>query len=105
MIRDRRLCAMAVAGRQVFLLFKKGASKDSGQIPGGNIPGHDGRGNLHMAFSVSVDELDVWERWLTEQGVEIESTVSWGRGGKSLYFRDPDEHVIELATPGTWEVY
>jgi len=25
-------------------------------------------------------------------------------GGWSLYFRDPDRHLIELATPGTWSV-
>jgi len=28
----------------------------------------------------------------------------WG-GGHSIYFRDPDGHLLELATPGLWEVY
>lgn len=105
MIHDRRLCAMSVAGRQVFLLFKKGASKDDGHIPGGMIPGHDGDGTFHVAFSVAADELDTWKRRLDELGIEIESTVQWERGGTSLYFRDPDRHVIELVTPGTWEIY
>jgi catechol 2,3-dioxygenase-like lactoylglutathione lyase family enzyme len=105
MIRDRRLCAMSIAGKQAFLLFKKGASKDSGQIPGGVIPGHDGEGHLHMAFSIDRAQLERWRRWLREQDVEIESTVEWARGGTSLYFRDPDDHVIELATPGTWAIY
>jgi catechol 2,3-dioxygenase-like lactoylglutathione lyase family enzyme len=105
MIRDRRLCAMNVAGSQVFLLFKKGASKDSFQISGGAIPGHDGEGKLHVAFSIDRSQLDGWRLWLKEQDVEVESTVDWARGGTSLYFRDPDDHVIELATPGTWELY
>jgi len=26
-------------------------------------------------------------------------------GGRSIYFRDPDEHLLELITPGCWSVY
>jgi hypothetical protein len=29
----------------------------------------------------------------------------WKAGGWSLYFQDPDRHLIELATPSTWSVY
>ena len=105
LIRDDRLCALAVPGHQVFLLFKKGASKRDGHTSGGVIPGHDGDGHLHMAFAIEKKELKGWRGWLDEQGIEIESTVEWPRGGTSIYFRDPDRHVIELATPGTWQVY
>lgn len=28
-----------------------------------------------------------------------------GRGGCSVYFRDPDGHLLELATPGVWINY
>jgi catechol 2,3-dioxygenase-like lactoylglutathione lyase family enzyme len=31
--------------------------------------------------------------------------VGWPRGGRSVYFRDPDGHSVELATPGLWETY
>jgi len=42
---------------------------------------------------------------LIAQGIRIESKVTWPAGGQSLYFRDPDNHLVELATPGIWEVY
>ncbi|MBB4053673.1 catechol 2,3-dioxygenase-like lactoylglutathione lyase family enzyme [Devosia subaequoris] len=31
--------------------------------------------------------------------------MAWDRGGKSLYFRDSDGHLIELGTPGIWRTY
>jgi len=38
---------------------------------------------------------------LFRRGV-LEQQVAWPRGGTSLYFRDPDRHLVELATPGLW---
>ena len=31
--------------------------------------------------------------------------MNWERGGQSIYFRDPDGHLVELATPGIWAIY
>jgi catechol 2,3-dioxygenase-like lactoylglutathione lyase family enzyme len=42
---------------------------------------------------------------LREAGVAIESETHWERGGRSVYFRDPDQHLIELVTPGIWPNY
>ena len=42
---------------------------------------------------------------LESRGVEVVREVEWELGGRSLYFRDPDGHLLELATPGVWEVY
>ncbi len=94
-----RLCAMGVAGRHLLLLFKKGASAD---LPTG---AHDGDGRLHVAFAIPAPALEAWESRLRERGVPIEEKRTWERGGRSLYFRDPDGHLLELATPGVWSIY
>jgi catechol 2,3-dioxygenase-like lactoylglutathione lyase family enzyme len=102
---DERLCALNVAGRQVLLLFQKGLSANPSVLSGGVIPGHDGDGRLHLAFAIAASDLQAWRDRLAARGVDIESTVTWSRGGQSLYFRDPDGHLVELATPGLWSIY
>jgi catechol 2,3-dioxygenase-like lactoylglutathione lyase family enzyme len=97
-LSDERITAMSVGGRQVLLLCKKGASKNW------TAP-HDGEGELHVAFSIGQDQLQDWERRLANHGVTVELRRSWPRGGESIYFRDPDRHLVELATPGVWSVY
>jgi catechol 2,3-dioxygenase-like lactoylglutathione lyase family enzyme len=103
--RDQRLCAYDVGGRGVLLLFLRGASLQTTRMPGGTIPPHDGHGPAHMAFSIAADELAAWETWLEESGVAVEGRTKWPRGGESIYFRDPDGHLLELATPGLWPGY
>jgi catechol-2,3-dioxygenase len=93
-----RGCALHAGPRQVLLLFKKGASRDI-------TSPHDGDGELHLAFAVPVAELAKWEAWLAENGIAVEEKRKWELGGWSIYFRDPDRHLLELATPGTWTVY
>ena len=105
MYSDQRLCALNAGPRQVLLLFLKGASSQDSHIPGGVIPAHDGNGQLHLAFAIAKEELESWEQWLREAGIAVESTVHWAAGGTSLYFRDPDGHLLELATPGLWANY
>lgn len=100
-----RLAAMDVGGKHVLLLFKAGATANDVDISGGRIPGFDGGGNGHVAFPVSREELGAWEKRLAEHGIAIESAVKWERGGQSIYFRDPDGNLLELATPGVWATY
>lgn len=102
---DERMRALNVSDKQVLLLFLKGASTKPVISSGGFIPPNDGDGQLHLAFSIAANDLQEWENWLTQNGVLIESTVHWQRGGTSLYFRDPDKHLLELATPGLWAIY
>lgn len=102
---DNRLTAYGVSQRGVLLIFKRGAATETVTMPGGTIPGHDGAGPLHIAFAIGKDALAEWEAHLAARGVTIEGATDWSRGGRSIYFRDPDGHLLELATPGLWAVY
>jgi catechol 2,3-dioxygenase-like lactoylglutathione lyase family enzyme len=102
---DQRLRAFAIGGCSVLLLFRRGASLETTRMPGGTIPPHDGSGPLHVAFGIGTEELAAWEARLAVQNIAIEGRTDWPRGGHSIYFRDPDGHLLELATPGLWEIY
>ena len=102
---DHRMCAFDVGGRSVLLLFLRGASAETMTMPGSTIPPHDGHGPLHMAFAVSAEDLPAWEERLRERDIPVEGRTTWAKGGQSVYFRDPDGHLLEFATPGLWETY
>lgn len=93
-----RMRAVEVTPDQVLLLFKKGASVQASVTPYGTIPPSDGDGSLHVAFAIPDPQFDDWRIHLEESGVDVESVVAWPGGGRSLYFRDPDSHAIELKT-------
>jgi len=103
--RDQRLCAYDIGGRGVLLLFLRGQSLETVHLPGGTIPPHDGHGPVHIAFSIAAEERAEWEARLKEADIAIEGRTTWPRGGMSIYFRDPDGHLLELATPGLWKGY
>ncbi|MCJ8284393.1 VOC family protein [Halomonas sp.] len=103
---DHRFTAYQV-GPSVLLLFLEGETLETVVLPDdmGTIPPHDGRGWVHMALAIDREELGAWETRLGAHGVEIEGRTHWPKGGESLYFRDPDGHLLELATPGIWPNY
>jgi catechol 2,3-dioxygenase-like lactoylglutathione lyase family enzyme len=100
-----RMRAIDVAGRQVLLLFRTGASDAENPVPGGIVPPHDASGRMHVCFAIPADALAAWEGHLAGLGVEVVSRVQAERGSTCLYLRDPDGHLVELATPGLWETY
>jgi catechol 2,3-dioxygenase-like lactoylglutathione lyase family enzyme len=102
LVRDNRMCALAIPGQQVLLLFAKGASATSNPSPAGLIPGHNGSGTQHLCFSISHDDVDAWTRQLIASDIELETRLDWPQGASSLYFRDPDNHSIEVGTPRLW---
>jgi catechol 2,3-dioxygenase-like lactoylglutathione lyase family enzyme len=106
MEQNERLGVMDAGPRQVLLLFRRGGSVEASETPGGTMPGGiDAIGRSHTAFAVSSSDLEGWQVWLRLNEIEVAGDVRWKRGGRSLYFRDPDGNLLELATPGVWENY
>lgn len=99
---DERMCAMEIPGEQVLLLFLHGMTNEPASMPGGFIPPHHGSGALHLAFAIPLQELSRWETHLAHASTPVESRMTWPGGAISLYFRDPDGHSLEVATPGLW---
>jgi catechol 2,3-dioxygenase-like lactoylglutathione lyase family enzyme len=94
-----RLWALAAGPRQILLVCKRGASLN---VPLGP---HDAQGPQHIAFAIPKEAVDAWRETLEAQQVAIETVHDWPLGGRSVYFRDPDGHLVELASPGVWSTY
>lgn len=104
---DHRFTAYDAGAGSVLLLFLHGETLETVVLPDGmgTIPPHDGSGRVHLAFAIAARELAAWEGQLEDHGIAIEGRTYWPRGGESVYFRDPDGHLLELATPGVWPNY
>jgi glyoxylase I family protein len=61
--------------------------------------GKVGRGSTHhFALSVeSAEELAAWRKYLEERGIPT-TEVMEREDFKSIYLRDPDGHIVEIAT-------
>ncbi len=67
----------------------------------GAQPGHEGVGGTHH-FALLVETRDgllQWKRWLTDHGVTVNGPLD-RHYFESIYHRDPDGQVIEIATRG-----
>ena len=84
-------------GPTVLLLFKAEET-----LKGGPLLVHGTRGPGHVAFRVSEEEMPKWRDRLRECGVAIEKEITFGENPPSIYFRDPDGNLLELAVRGIW---
>jgi catechol 2,3-dioxygenase-like lactoylglutathione lyase family enzyme len=105
LLESDRLVALDVVGKNVLLLFRRGATGEPFDTGGGVIPAHPGAAPTHFAFSIRAEDVEPWTGRLAAKGVPVESVVEWPRGAKSIYFRDPDGNLAELITPGFWAIY
>lgn len=87
------------AGTSVLLCFNPDDARQKT-----HLPPHYGSGHLHFAFEVEKGQYEAWKRKIEGLGIEIEQEVIWREetGVKSFYFRDPDNHAVEIAMPGIW---
>ncbi len=104
MLSDARFRAYPL-GQTVLLLFKRGSALETIHLPGGTIPPHDGAGRLHFAIAIAAADVEAWRIRLADHGIAIEGETRWPKGAVSLYFRDPDGHLVELVSPGLWANY
>jgi catechol 2,3-dioxygenase-like lactoylglutathione lyase family enzyme len=105
MVSDARIRAYGVAKGSVLLLFRQGFSREPVVTPEGVIPAHEGVPGGHLALSISAEQWEPWLQHLEARGIAVERIMRWPRGGQSMYFRDPEGNLVELATPGVWAVY
>jgi glyoxylase I family protein len=67
------------------------------ELPAGTV----GVGSTHH-FALSVDsaeEQEAWRDYLRDHGVECSGVLDRG-AFRSIYVRDPDGHIVEIATRG-----
>ena len=88
------------AGKSMLLIFNPRETLKGG----GGIPTHSASGPAHFAFEIEPQDYDLWKLRLTDNKIKIESEVVWDGRSKSIYFRDPDNHSVELMTKGFWPV-
>jgi catechol 2,3-dioxygenase-like lactoylglutathione lyase family enzyme len=93
----------------LLLIFNRGYTTEDRPVEGaGMIPKHGCERGLgqHISFACSgAEELEEWEKHIKGKGVEVISEMNWERGGRSIYFKDWEGHVLEIMTRGVWEVY
>ena len=85
-------------GESMLLLFNPLETAKSS----GDVPTHGAHGPGHVAFAIAPNQIDLCRRQLQENGIAIETEITWPSGGQSIYFRDPAGNSVELATAQVW---
>ena len=103
---DDRFCAFAAPRKRRAAAVQEGrnlaACPDTGR--------HDSRprwrvGQSHFAFKISADRWQLASRNSPMRGVAIESSSALAARRNQLVFSRSRRHLVELITPGCWEVY
>mgnify|MGYP006282758119 CR=1 FL=1 len=68
-----------------------------------SLPSHYGEGKLHIAFEVPGERYSEVKEEILSSGIEVEYEEEWGGQYQSFYFRDPDDHLLEIVPQGMWE--
>ena len=66
------------------------------------LPPHFGYGQQHIAFEVPAIDYDSWKVKISQLGIEIIHEHQWQEGVKSFYFKDNDEHILEIIPEKMW---
>lgn len=90
-------------GEGVLLIFNPEKTLDP-PSPGSRlpVPPHGAKGDGHVAFSATADEITRWKAHLQSHGIAVEADFEWPNGGRSIYFRDPEGNSLEFTEPRIW---
>ena|SRR5258705_9070318 len=94
-----RAAAFRLDDGGVLLIFEA----ETSSAPGRSVPSHGTTGEGHVAFGVERGEMDALRARLERLGVELEREITWPRGGRSVYLRDPAGNSVELIEGEAWE--
>lgn len=67
------------------------------------LPPHFAYGPQHLAFEVPWEDYEQWKEKLKQFNIKIIHEQHWKADRYSMYFHDPDGHVLEIVPPGIWE--
>lgn len=92
------LTALRVDERGVLLLIDPAQA----ELAGRDVPSHGARGPGHVAFSVAEEDLDAILARCRDHGADVERELTWPRGGRSVYVRDPAGNSVEFVVGEIW---
>ena len=90
------------ANSMVLIFNPERTSTTPGFVGGVAVPAHGATGPGHVAFSLADGELAEWRERLGARGVAIEAEITWPRGGRSIYVRDPAGNSVEIVEGAIW---
>jgi catechol 2,3-dioxygenase-like lactoylglutathione lyase family enzyme len=93
---DAHSAAFRLEDGNLLLVFDSSRTSEPGRF----VPAHGTTGQGHLAFKV--DDLESFARVLSAHDVEIEREITWPKGGRSVYFRDPAGNSVEYVEGEIW---
>jgi catechol 2,3-dioxygenase-like lactoylglutathione lyase family enzyme len=94
-VKDRHIFFRV--GSSVLLCFNPEATRQDTILPP-----HFAYGHQHIAFEVPQEEYESWKIKITALEIQIVHEHDWGKGFQSFYFKDVDDHVLEIVPAGMW---
>jgi catechol 2,3-dioxygenase-like lactoylglutathione lyase family enzyme len=92
------LAALRLQDGGILLLF----DPDEAAVPGREVPSHGAHGPGHVAFSVDEASAAAVLDRCRARGVQVEREITWPRGGRSTYVRDPAGNSVEFIVGEIW---
>lgn len=92
------------AGKSMLLIFNP---ENTSLAANSTFPTHGActsPSSIHFALEIEQAGYEAAKNLLVQNKIAIEKEMSWGSGGKSVYFRDPAGNLVEIVTKGQWPV-